>query len=366
MLKLKNVDLSHSNIAYLGTKEHQKAKLDAANSSDEFKGAGQKPGVQIWRVEKFQLKRVAETQHGTFYSGDSYIVLNTYEKTPEAKTLAYNVHFWLGNSSSQDEKGVAAYKTVELDDLLGDVPVQFREVQGSESSDFLAVFGGTIRLLDGGVDSGFNSVKPQEYKPRLMHLKGKKEVRVAQVELSRASLNDGDVFILDNGLTIYQWAGSSAGMFEVRKATEICQGIKSERSGKPKVVVLSAKDDDEDFWNLLGGQGPVAAAIPDDVQLPAQTKRLFQLSDATGDMEMKEVASGAAISRSMLKTEDVFILDIGTKVFVWVGKETSKAEKSKALEYAELYLASQQRPSTTPILRLVQGGETDAFIKLMG
>ena len=60
--------------------------------------------------------------------GDSYIVLQTSED--EDGALFWDVYFWIGSDSSQDEYGVAAYKANELDDLLGDSPVQHREVEG--------------------------------------------------------------------------------------------------------------------------------------------------------------------------------------------------------------------------------------------
>lgn len=37
--------------------------------------------------------------------------------------LLFDVHFWIGQYSSQDEYGTAAYKTVELDTLVSTVHV---------------------------------------------------------------------------------------------------------------------------------------------------------------------------------------------------------------------------------------------------
>eukprot|EP00953_Heterococcus_sp_UTEX-ZZ885_P013551 7742-Heterococcus_DN1.PRE.2 len=97
---------------------------------------------------------------------------------------------------------------------------------GHESTEFLALFKPSITILKGGIASGFNHVEATAYAPRLMHCKGpRKSVRVTEVPLSRDSLNDGDVFVLDNGLQLYQWNGTQAGVFEKRQGQEIVNSI---------------------------------------------------------------------------------------------------------------------------------------------
>src|SRR6185436_19951355 len=89
----------------------------------------------------------------------------------ETDKLAWDVHFWLGKDSSQDEIGVAAYKAIELDDLLDDGPIQHREIEGSESELFKSYFKKGIHYMQGGIASGFRHVEADKYEPRLFQVK---------------------------------------------------------------------------------------------------------------------------------------------------------------------------------------------------
>lgn len=61
--------------------------------NEQFELAGKKPGLQVWRVEKMTLAPVPTEFYGDFYTGDSYILLNTISTSP----ALYNIHSWLGN-----------------------------------------------------------------------------------------------------------------------------------------------------------------------------------------------------------------------------------------------------------------------------
>jgi gelsolin len=365
MQKAKKYNIEDSNIALLGSDIEKKVKEASAKTEKAWTGAGQKVGLEIWRIEKFQVVHWPKEQYGTFYSGDSYILMNTYKK-PGSDALNWDLHFWLGTYTTQDEAGTAAYKTVELDTLLGGAPIQHREVQGHESDLFLGYFKNEIKLLEGGVDSGFKHVEPEKYNPRLLHLKGKRKVRVTQVDMTHKSLNSGDTFILDGGLSIYQWNGSKSGPQEKMKGAQLCRALVEERKGRAKAIVLEEGEktaDSANFWKLLGGEGAVKTAEEggDDAEHEkGGIKRLFQLSDASGKMVFKEVASGK-IPRSKLDPNDVFIFDTGAEVFAWIGKGASADEKAKALGFAQDYLKQFNRPNFLPICKILQGSENSTF-----
>ncbi|CAH1246516.1 AVIL [Branchiostoma lanceolatum] len=336
-----------------------------------YEGAGQAGGMEIWRVEKMEIVKRDPATHGQFHEGDSYIILKTTE-SPGGGGLSWDIHFWLGKETSQDEAGVAAYKTVELDDVLGGTPVQYREVQDHESKKFLSYFKKGIKYLPGGVATGFRHVEEEEYETRLLQIKGKRNVKVRQVGLEKASLNLGDVFILDAGMELICWNGSQSNMFERLKGMTVAKKIRDEeRSGKAKVIIVDKDhcESDSHFFELLGaepGDIPEEGAVPSEVDAAHERNadhevKLYKVSDASGDLEVTEVA-GKPLKKDHLDTNDCFILDGGPSgIFVWTGIHCSPDEKKTAMKKAVGFLSQKGYPNWTQVTRVVENGETPLF-----
>ena len=96
--------------------------------------------------------------------------------------------------------------------------------------------------MSGGAETGFRHVTPEEYSPRLLHFSGtRKSVTVREVPLSKSRLTSNDVFILDLGLELYQWNGSSCNKDEKFAAMQYLVNLKSER-GNAKSETLDEDD----------------------------------------------------------------------------------------------------------------------------
>ena len=103
-------------------------KAASANGEPQWVGVGDSIALLVWRIEQFRVVPWPKSKYGKFHEGDSYIVCNTYKASPEAEKFSYDIHFWIGSYSTQDEYGTAAYKTVELDNILKGAAVQHRWV----------------------------------------------------------------------------------------------------------------------------------------------------------------------------------------------------------------------------------------------
>lgn len=106
MLKSKKINIADTNLANFGTELEKSVKRAAALSENQWNNAGTEPGIQIWRIEKFKVVPWPKKQYGQFHIGDSYIVLHT-QKKKNSDALVWDVYFWLGDETTQDEAGTA-------------------------------------------------------------------------------------------------------------------------------------------------------------------------------------------------------------------------------------------------------------------
>ncbi|XP_074280873.1 villin-4-like isoform X2 [Silene latifolia] len=326
-----------------------------------FQGAGQKVGLEIWRIENFRPARVPDYSSGKFYTGDSYIVLKT--TSLKSGALRHDIHYWLGKDTSQDEAGAAAIKTVELDAALGGRAVQYREVQGHETEKFLSYFKPCIIPLEGGIASGFKHHEAEEYKPRLFVCRGKHVVHVNEVPCVRSTLNHDDIFILDTQSKIFQFNGSNSSIQERAKALGVVQYIKDNyHHGKCDVAAiedgkLMADAESGEFWGFFGGFAPLPrkAAINGNKKSDPIPPKLYRVEKGQPKPEEAE-----SLTRDLLNTSKCYLLDCGTEVFVWIGRTTSLDERKSASGAAEELVQSLDRPKSH-IIRIIEGFETVAF-----
>ncbi|KAJ3578779.1 hypothetical protein NPX13_g1787 [Xylaria arbuscula] len=358
-------DWRDSNVELVGSEVDHKVKYNSAATEPAWQE------VIAW----------PEHQYGDFHEGDSYIILHSYtigSKDGEEK-LGHDIYFWLGSKTSQDEAGTAAYKTVELDEYLHGAATQHRELQQDLSDDFVALFS-RIRILSGGVRSGFTHVETEE-EPKETQLllrvfkhpsaKRADSIMVYEVEPTWQSLDENDVFVLEKNDKIWVWQGKNCSPMEKAKAAQVVHDMTIAKH--TDVEVLSQSESrSRTVVSLLGGEsadGPFNAPRPIVSHKTQGPRRLWRLSDASGKLEFDVVKEGHDMSISDLDSNDVFLLDTGDRIWVWQGSGASTVEKAMWIKVAEAYVrhvsSAKENGDThvTPIAKVVDGHESPVFVK---
>jgi hypothetical protein len=347
-----------------GEKKEEKKKDDTSalygkGQAEEEKMVDKGDGkIELWRINNFKTVDVPKQQVGQFYAGDSYILLYTYEVN---KKPAWIIYFWQGKDSSADEKGASALLTKQMDDERGGEPVQVRIEQGREPNHFLTLFKGKMVIHNGGYASAFKNKKETDTTvdpdaTRLYHIKGTNALNTKAVEVGAqaSNLNSGDVFGLMTADTVYIWAGKGSSKEENTVAESALKTIQGTR----KVVKVPEGQEPEAFWEALGGKAEYAQAK--EVVEGQRDPRLFQCSNVTGTFKLTEAFN---FVQDDLINDDVMILDLFSDVFVWIGKDSQKEEKDKAMQTAMDFVAkaTDGRSPSTPIWKVNAGLEPPNF-----
>jgi gelsolin len=241
-----------------------------------------------------------------------------------------------------------------------------------------------ISILSGGVRSGFTHVETDaEPKETLLLLRIFKHplakrgdsVMVHEVEPTWQSLDEDDVFVLEKNDKIWVWQGKNCSPMEKAKAAQVVHDmtiakhidveVVSQSESKSHAIVALLGGEDADLTSLKASR-PIASARRAEQQRP---RRLFRLSDASGQLSFDMVKEGEPTGRSDLDSNDVFLLDTGSDIWVWQGSGASKAEKSQWIRVAQLYVrrfadtGDSAVAQAAPVSKVVEGYESPAFLK---
>ncbi|KAH0810615.1 hypothetical protein GEV33_012178 [Tenebrio molitor] len=329
----------------------------------------------IWRIENMSVIAVPRDQYGIFYDTDSYVVfasspygqsvgVDTVSREIRGTPLEYHVHFWLGASTAPDKSGVAAYKTVELDNFLNGTTTQHRETQGNESARFKSYFKSGLRILT------------SEYSilslPKLYKVKGKCTPVLVQMDgVSWDRFNSADILLLHTSSTLFVWVGRAADAGEKLNASKLSTEMK-EQYNIPNIAFVddgyekTLQDEEKKQWNkyLPLDKRHVLPENESDSQSFFQRSaniRLYKCSENNGKYRVAEVKNGP-LYQTDLEPDDVFIVDQETLgIWVWVGKRANEKERGEALRNARGFVKKKKYPNNTKVTRVVDGYEPVEF-----
>lgn len=189
------------------------------------------------------------------------------------------------------------------------------------------------------------------YKPvMLLHIKGRTHIQTRLVEPTYTSINRGDCFILLANKKLYRYVGSFANVIEKSRSKNMCSSILENRdlgfngTGN-EIVINDGKTNSEkhlkDFWTILGkpdtGYEVAEPGHADEDDLfescLIETNMMYEYQDE--QLVPMERYWGALPRVEMLDPRKVLVLNFGSEVYVWNGKNARSEAKRGALRLAQ-------------------------------
>jgi gelsolin len=265
------------------------------------------------------------------------------------------------------------------------VATQHRELQHEPSDGFVALFP-RISILSGGVRSGFTHVEADEPPKEVLLLlrifkhpsaRRADSVIVHEVEPTWKSLDEDDVFVLEKNDKIWVWQGKKCSPMEKMKAAQVVHDmtiakhvdveVVSQAESRSRAIIALLGGEDADV-TVLKAQRPILPVKRTEQQRP---RRLFRLSDSSGQLSFDAVKEDEPTKRSDLDSNDIFILDTAFEIWVWQGSGASETEKAMWIKVAQRYTSrfvesnDAAGAQAAHISKVVEGHESPAFLKAL-
>ncbi|KAK1388375.1 villin-4 [Heracleum sosnowskyi] len=300
--------------------------------------------LQVWRVDGEGKTLLSDPDDSKLYSGDCYIFHYTYSgETGEE----YLVGTWFGKQSIQEDRDSATTQASKLVEKMKFLPTQARIYDGNEPIDFFSIFQSLI-VFKGGLSDGYKKYIAEkellddtysEDKLALFRVQGTgpENMQAIQVEAVASSLNSSHCYIVHDASSVFTWFGNKTSTEDQELADRLLDMIKPDMQTRPQKEGAEL----ELFWDLLGEKSKYSS---------------------------KKVTEVYNFDQDDLMTEDIFVLDCHSDIFVWVGQQACSKYRKDALSIGEKFIERdfllEKLSPQTPLYIVMEGSEPMFFTRL--
>ncbi|KAF6142356.1 hypothetical protein GIB67_023381 [Kingdonia uniflora] len=346
--------------------------------------------LQVWRVNGQEKTLIPSSEQTKFYSGDCYIFQYAY---PGEDKEEYLVGTWFGKQSVEEERSAAILLANKMVESFKSQAVQARIFEGNEPIQFFSIFQSFI-VFKGGISSGYKNylaekeIQDETYSEdgtALFRVQGSgpDNMQAIQVDQVASSLNSTYCYILHSGSTVFTWSGGLTSSEDHELLERHLDLIKPNLQSKPQKEGAET----EQFWDLLGDKceysnQKIGRDAENDPRLFACTflKSTYVHSSPCVEVKNKclwclillwllctQVSEIYNFTQDDLMTEDVFVLDCHSDIFVWIGKQVDSSSRTQTLAIGEKFLENdflrEKLSREAPIFVTMEGSEPPFFTR---
>uniref|UniRef100_A0A336MGA1 CSON014978 protein n=1 Tax=Culicoides sonorensis TaxID=179676 RepID=A0A336MGA1_CULSO len=326
--------------------------------------------IKLYIIEYEDIKEIKKRGGTALYSGNCYIVhytIGALDSNLSGSTsgIRHVMYLWCGRNCTNDDRESGEVYLAEMSEHLRNSVVQVKLTEGLESPHFLQIFKGRLIILNGRCTS-HDAVSLTRRLPSVFMLKvvGNSTFTSKAIQVSnKTPYTPEDCYVLKSSETeVWIWCGQKS----CGDTREMTKAIGTSLIGEC-TLVMEGNEPDE-FLSAIGEKFAKQLKKAPSLNMTQcletwdQTRIGFYICTVEqGKVVLSQIMG---FDQQDLQPEHVYLLDIGSMVYVWIGAYATVEDRKNAWCAANtlLTLYTFSRDVNTPVAVIKQYQEPITFI----